>query len=99
MDANKLGCRANQAVIKGLDERITALEGGYTAGTGIDITDDVISIDSDTIYTKTEVNNLIEGVPTGFVPVDAVDDWDTYLSDGKVTEVYTDEERFKKYNY
>lgn len=64
MNPNKLYCQANKTVFNELDTRITALEEGgggteYTAGDGIDITNDVISVDSETIYDKTDVDGLL----------------------------------------
>ena len=68
MDANKLGCRANQAVIKGLDDRVTALEQG---GGSVDA------------YTKAETDALLAdkqdveigtGEYTGFTVEEAIDD-------------------------
>lgn len=52
MNVNELNCRANQKVIESLDQRVAVLEEGggggteYTAGDGIKIEDDVISLDN-----------------------------------------------------
>ena len=77
MNVNKLGCRANQPVFDEFDERITALEEGsggteYTAGTGIDITEDVISVDSEVIYDKTDVDTLLAGKQDVLTPVSPI---------------------------
>ena len=75
MNVNKFGCRANQPVLNELDQRITALEEGgtdYTAGTGIDITEDVISVDSDVIYDKSDVNTLLAGKQDALTPVSPI---------------------------